>query len=202
MTILKYFIGMIIILAIICPVSAENLNLTHHSSETSIKWEWFEPTSPVYMIYVDGVFIKNSSTQYYYLNGQDIRPMEQHRIDIYLYNPAKAGSTGGTLDSPDQIADLQATMTSTTTLNIGIYYLLMGILILCTIITGLIKNPVRGFLIGLLGIILAITLALLSANFMEFLIILSIILGVLSLVFVVLHAQAITKNTYSGFRWI
>lgn len=194
-------IGIILLISIIYPVCALNLNLTYQSSETSIKWVWSDPASQLYMIYVDGIFIKNSTTQYYYLNGQDMHPMEQHRIDIYLYNPTKAVGSGGTLDSPDQIADLEGTMTSSTTLNIGIYYLLMGILILCTIITGLIKNPVRGLLIGILGIILAITLALLSANFMEFLIILSIIFGLLSSIFVVLHAQAITKNTYISFRW-
>lgn len=201
MKISDLIIGAIILISIIYPVSAANVNLTHHSSETAIKWEWYDPTSPVYMVYIDGIFIKNSSTQYYYLNGQDIHPMEQHRIDIYLYNVSKAAGTGGTLESPDLIADLKGTMTSSTTLNIGIYYLLMGILIICTIITGLIKNPVRGLLIGILGVILAITLALLSANFMESLIFLAIILGILSSIFVVLHAQAIMKNTYISFRW-
>jgi hypothetical protein len=201
MKIITITVGTLFLFALVSPVSATNLNLSHELGETSIKWTWYEPTYPLYMIYVDTQFIKNTTTQYYYLNGQDVKSMEQHRIDIYLYNPAKAAGSGGTLDSPEEIADLQATMTSTTTMNIEIYILLMVILVICTIITGLIQNPVRGFLIGLLSIILAITLSLLSAFFMDFLTLLSIIIGFLAVIFTVLHAQAIMKNSYISFNW-
>lgn len=191
------FIGIVLAILLVMPVSGA-LNLTDKTGENYIKWTWDEPTFPLYMIYVDGIFIKNTTSQYYYLT--DLQAMEEHRIDIYQYNPTKAAG-GGTITSPDEIADLIASKTSSTTLNIGIYYLLMGILIIFTGMAGLIQNPVRGLLFGIMAIILAFVLGFLSAFFLDFLTVLSIIFGVLSVIFSALHVQQIMKNTYINFRF-
>ena len=181
------------------PAYAANINLTQKTGETYIKWIWNDPAFPLQMIYIDGAFIKNTTAQYYYLT--DLQPMEEHRIDIYLYNPAKALSSGGTLSSPDEIADLQATRTNSTTINSGLFYILLIILIALTIISAIIINPIKGFLIGIFTAIFAIALSFIAAFFMDWLIILSIITGVLAVIFTILHGQQIMKNSYFRFPW-
>jgi hypothetical protein len=183
----------------VIPACAVNINLTQKTGETFIKWMWNDPTLPLQMIYVDGAFVKNTTAQYYYLT--DLQPMEEHRIDIYVYNPAKALASHGSIASPDEIADLRATRTNSTTINSGLFYILLILLIALTIITAVIVNPIKGFLIGLFTAIFALALSFIAAFFMDWLIILSIITGVLAVIFTILHGQQIMKNSYFRFPW-
>lgn len=196
------FVILAIILGIclmVIPACAVNINLTQKTGETFIKWMWNDPAFPLQMIYVDGAFVKNTTSQYYYLT--DLQPMEEHRIDIYVYNSGKAITSGGSLASPDEIADLQATRTNSTTINSGLFYILMIILIALTIITAVIANPIKGFLIGIFTAIFALALSFIAAFFMDWLIILSIITGVLAVIFTIFHGQQIMKNSYFRFPW-
>lgn len=179
--------------------SAASIHLTEKTGENYIRWTWDAPLVAENMIYVDGIFIKNGSINYYYLT--DLKPMEEHRIAIYIYNPARAAASGLGLTSPEDIADLQEAMTSSTTMNSGLYYLLFGLLIFSTVISGLIRNSVKGLIFGILAIILAIVLSYLSAFFMDWLVLFSGVIGVVALIFTILHVQVLMKNTYIDFHF-
>jgi hypothetical protein len=176
-----------------------SINLTQSTGETYIKWTWNDPSSALLMVYVDGVFVKNATSQYYYLSG--LKSMEEHRIDLYTYNQTKATATGGTLSSPDQIGDLVGTKTTSTTLNSGLFYILLILLIALTVVTALIQNPVKGALLGIFSSLLALALSIIAGFFMDWLILLSIITGVLAVIFTILHGQQIMKNSYFSFSW-
>lgn len=196
----SWLILLILLAIIVAPAYAVNINLTEKTGQNYIKWSWAVPTTPSFMVYIDGNFVFNTTNQYYYIS--DLMPMEEHRIDLYLYNATIAAASGlnASIDSPSTIGELQDTKTSSTTMSKSLYYLLAGLLVIFTGIAGLIQNPVKGLIFGILAIILAIILSFLSAFFMDFLVILSIILGVVAGIFTVLHAQSIMKNTYIGFR--
>lgn len=183
---------------LIAPACA-SISINQSNGENFIKWTWIDPASGLYMVYVDGAFVKNTTSQYYYLT--DLRPMEEHRIDLYTFNQTKATETGGSISSPDEIGDLVSTKTSSTTLNSGLFYILLIILIFLTVISALIQNPVKGFLLGLFASIFAVALSIVAGFFMDWLIILSIITGVLAVIFTILHGQQIMKNTYISFPW-
>lgn len=192
---------LIIILAIslmVVPACA-SLNITQSVSESSIKWTWYDPAGNLYMVYVDGAFMKNTTSQFYYL--PDLKSMEEHRIDLYVYNQTKATATGGSIASPDQIADLKDTKITLTSLNSVLFYVLLILLIALTVITALIQNPVKGILLGIFSSLLALALSIIAGFFMDWLIFLSIITGILAVIFTILHGQQLTKNTYFSFPW-
>lgn len=193
-------IFLLLLTIIVAPACAVNINLTEKTGQNYIKWSWNVPSTPAYMVYIDGTFIFNTTNQFYYLT--DLKTMEEHRIDLYLYDGTIAAASGlnASINSPSTIATLQDSKTSSTTMDGSLYLMMAALLVIFTGIAGLIQNPVKGLLFGILAIINAIILSLLSAFFMDFLVIFSIILGILAVIFTVLHVQSIMKNTYIGFR--
>jgi hypothetical protein len=197
---MKYSIIALLLLAIcISPACATTLNFTEKVGQNYIKWAWNVPSTPEYMIYVDGSFAVNTTNQYYYLN--DLQASEEHRIDIYQYNAGKAitSGTSANIDSPTTIADFKYSKTSSTSMSDSLFYIVGGLLVILTVIAGNIKNPIKGLIFALVGIIVAILLALMAGSFLNTLIYLSIILGVVNTILLILHLQEIMKNTYIGW---
>lgn len=191
---MKYLYLLLIVVMLIVPTSAIPIQST--ISETSIVWEWTGGTE--YFVYVDGTHVRNTTQGQHILPG--LQPYEQHRIELWEYDPAKHFvNATATMDSPALLADLVGARTDTTLLSAIIIYFLIAATGILTLITHLAKNTLYGPLIGTGTILSAVVTVSLSQQYAVSLFIISLVIAVIAVVITIFSIYTLTINSDRGW---
>ena len=165
-------------------------------SETSIVWEWTGGTE--YLVYVDGIHVRNTTQGQHILTG--LQPYEQHRIELWNYDPAKHFvNATATLDSPALIADLVDMRTDTTLFSSSIVYFLLTFTGILAVITFTAKTNIYGPLIGTGTILSAVITVSLSQQYAVSLFITSLVIAVIAVVITIFSIYSLTINSDRGW---
>ena len=106
--------------------------------ETWIRWSWSDNTTAA--IYVDGLFVSNSSLPYYYLSGA--KANSEHRLEL---RNASANAT----------MELLARSTVRTSPPAGTVQLILAISFIFVIVVVFSQDEVKKVVSGLMGIVIA-----------------------------------------------
>jgi hypothetical protein len=165
-------------------------------SETSIIWEWTPGTE--YFVYIDGFHVRNTTQGQHIIT--DLHPYEQHRIELWEYDPAKHFvNATATMDSPALIADLVDMRTDTTLFSSPIIYFLITLTGILAIITFTAKNSIYGPLIGVSTIFSSVVTVSLSQQYAVSLFIVSLVIAVIAVVITIFSIYSLTVRSDRGW---
>jgi len=156
--------------------------ITASVTEHSIVWEWQPGTE--YMVYTDGIHRMNTTIGRFHM--ADLRPYEEHRLDLYLYDPGMHFvNATTTLDSPDRLATRAGTSTVTTLSSTTTLYFTLALISTLIFMGYMARATVYGVLMATMALAGSVYLVFITPMYSMTFLILSMMLLVLSITVVI-----------------
>lgn len=151
-------------------------------TEHSVIWTWQPGTE--YMVYVDGQHTMNTTIGRFHL--ADLRPYEEHRIDLYLFNPdMSAMNETYSFDSPDMHGTLEGTSNVTTLSSVTTIYFILSLIAIFLFMGYAGRATVYGILMATMALIGSIYLIFIVPAYSLMFLMITLMFLVLSITVVV-----------------
>jgi hypothetical protein len=125
-----------LVIALAAPAMAQSIKVTGDMGETWLKWSWTNNDSVA--VYVDGVFVTNSTLGYYYLSGA--KANSEHRLE---------------LRNATNESELLAKSTLRTNPQAGTLWLFIGICFIFGLIILFLQDKIKVIITAILGLVIA-----------------------------------------------
>jgi len=189
----------LVLLCCMMVAGASALTLTASVTEHSIVWQWDAGT--VYMVYVDGLHTMNTTLGRYHLS--DLRPYEEHRLDLYLYDPAMhAVNATADLNSPDWIATREGTSIATTLHSTTMLYFGIGMISILVLLSYLGRSTVYGVIMAIMALVGSVMLIYIVMAYSIFFVMVVSMLLILSLSVLVFDLYRLLLASDAGWYFV